>query len=78
MSLPVMRGNISGSTEVPLAIAIAPGDPAAPAGAFFSEPEQNRPADPLNWGFPVRSQLQAPCGNPGVTDVMKERSAVPA
>jgi hypothetical protein len=68
MSLPVMRGNISGSTEVPLAIAIAPGDPAAPAGAFFSEPEQNRPAGPLNWAFPVRSQLQAPCGNPGVTE----------
>ena len=66
MSLPVMRGNISGSTEVPLAIAIAiaPGDP---AGAFFSEPEQNRPAGPLNWGVPcakpASSTLQEPWCN---------------
>src|SRR5664280_2200766 len=74
MSLPVMRGNISGSTEVPLASAIAPGDPAAPAGAFFSEPEQNRPANPLNWGFPVRSQLQAsPAEDMGQLDAEEPR-----
>src|SRR5664280_2055339 len=70
--------SISGSAQSPPAR--ASGVLAAPAGACFSEPEQNRPAGSLSWGSRVPSQIQTPLTRHGVTDVMSnfESSAMAA